>query len=687
MSIEIVRSVCPHDCPGACSLEVERPAPDRIGRVRGAAGHPYTDGVVCAKVARYAERVHHPQRLTTPLRRIGPKGSGAFAPLSWDEALDSLAEAIAAATRRHGPEAVWPYFYGGTMGQVQRPAVDRLRHAMGWSRQGMTICAAIAGAGWMAGVGARWGTDPREIAEADLIVLWGMNPVATQVNVMSLIATARKTRGARLVVIDPWRTATAAVADLHLAPKPGTDGALACAVMHVLLRDGLADRDYMARLTDASPALERHLETRTPEWAAAITGLTPEVIEGFARRYGNCKRSYIRFGYGMSRSRNGAAGLHAASCLPAMTGAWAYRGGGALLGTSGVFGLDTRAVDGSDMRDRGVRDLDMCQIGRVLTGDGEALKGGPPVAVMLVQNANPAATAPESARVREGLSREDLFLCVHEQFMTDTAALADLVLPATTFLEHDDLYTSYGHTFLQASRAVIAPVGQLRSNHDLIEALAARLRVSHPAFGLSAWEMVDRVLTASSHPGAEAVLAAGWIDCARPFAVQHFLEGFPGPGGRFRFAPDWARLGPDHAGMPALPDHMPVLEETDAEHPFRLVTAPSRHFLNTSFTETPSSRQAAGRPTVLIHPEDAAALGLTAGERVRLGNRRGAVDVHVEPSPDLTRGVVVVESIWPGSAFAGGLGINTLVGADRVAPAGGAAFHDTAVWLRRLEET
>lgn len=678
---DVLPSVCPHDCPGACALLVERPEPNRIGRIRGA-DQPYTDGVVCAKVARYAERVHHPDRILTPLARTGPKGSGRFAPLGWDEALDRVAEGFRAAADRLGPESVWPYFYGGTMGHVQRGSINRLRHLLGGSAQKTTICATIGGAGWMAGVGGKWGADPREMAEAELIVIWGMNPVATQVNVMTHIAKARKERGAKLVVVDPYRTATAEAADLHLAPRPGTDGALACAVMHVLFRDGLCDRAYMARLTEGAEALERHLASRTPAWAAAITGLSVGEIEAFARIYGMTRRSFLRVGYGMSRSRNGAVNIHAASCLPAVTGAWRHQGGGALFSSSGLFHLDTRLIEAPEARRPGTREIDMCLIGRALTGDAEALAGGPPVAAMLVQNANPAATAPESLLVRQGLAREDLFLVVHEQVMTDTARFADIILPATTFLEHDDLYSSYGHTFLQVARPVIPPQGEARSNHDLVNALCKRLGASHPALDLTAWEVVDRTLTASGYPGAEALHALGWLDCARPFEAMHFLEGFPQPGGRFRFAPDWAAVGADHAGLPALPDHAPLIEAADAEHPYRLVTAPARNFLNSTFTETESSLKLERRPTALVNPGDCAALSLADGDPVRLGNRRGSVVVHARAFAGVRSGVVVVESVWPAAAFVEGIGINVLVGADPAPPDGGGAFHDTAVWIR-----
>lgn len=683
--IDTLPSVCPHDCPSACALDVERTAPDRIGRVRGAA-QPYTDGVVCAKVARYAERVHHPDRLTRPLLRVGAKGEGKFVPVSWDEALDRVAGGFAAAAANHGPQAVWPYFYAGTMGLVARDGIERLRHVMGYSRQRKTICSALASAGWDAGVGARFGTDPREMALSDLIVVWGANPVATQVHVMNWVAKARKARGAKLVVVDPYRTATAEKADLHLMLRPGTDGALACGVMHVLFRDGMADRAWMARYTDDPAGLEAHLQTRTPAWTAAITGLPEDQIVAFAHLYGSTKRSFLRAGYGFTRSRNGSASMHAASCLPSVTGAWAHEGGGALYSASGGFGIDKTLIEGLDALDLATRVIDMSQIGRALTGDAEALSGGPPVTAMLIQNCNPAVTAPESLLVRQGLARDDLFLCVHEQFLTETAAYADVVLPATTFLEHDDLYLAGAHPFLQVHRPVIPPLAEARSNHDVISALAARLGARHEGFTLSAWELIDRTLKTSGYDGADAALAERWIDRGPQGAAKRFADGFPQPDGKFHFRADWAAIGLDDGRLPAFPDFAPIIEQADTEHPFRLVTAPARNFLNTSFTETPTSRAQEGRPTALVHPEDCAALGLTDGDTVRLGNRRGSVVVHARPFDGLQRGVVVVESIWPNHAFIEGVGINALVGADVPAPAGGAVFHDTAVWLRPAQK-
>lgn len=678
---DMAYSVCPHDCPSACALDIERLAPDRIGAVRGAEDNRYTAGVVCAKVARYAERVHHPDRLTKPLLRTGPKGGGDFREIGWDEALDRVAEAFIEKSAHHGSETVWPYYYAGTMGLVQRDGINRLRHVMCYSRQLRTICSALTDAGWLAGVGAKYGPDSCEIALSDLIVVWGSNPVHTQVNLMHHIAVARKTRGAKLVVVDPYRTGTAIIADRHLALRPGTDGALACAAMHVLFRDGWADRDYMARYADDPNRLETHLADRTPEWASAITGLDAAEIEEFATLYGANKRAMIRAGYGFSRSRNGAVNYHAVTCLPTVTGAWAHEGGGALYSNGGLFGLDMRLIEGTDAVDPRTRVLDMSRIGPVLTGDPRDIGDGPPVTALLIQNTNPMSVAPDLGRVKRGLSRDDLFVCVHEQFMTETARMADVVLPATTFLEHDDLYISLGHTHLQIGPRVIEPLGEARSNHDVLRALAGRLGAVHEGFGVDAWEVIDRTLLASGYCGADEMREKRWIDCVPPFEKGHFIDGFPTADGRFRFAPDWSAIGPHHEGMPELPDHHAIIDEADERHPFRLVTAPSRSFLNSSFTETPTGQAREDRPRAKIHPEDCRRLGVAAGDRIRMGNRRGSVTLFVEPFDGLQEGVTIVEGIWPGSAFEEEIGINLLVSADPGPPLGGAVFHDTAVWI------
>ena len=681
--VTLVPSVCPHDCTSTCALEVERLDAHTIGRVRGSTRNPYTAGVICEKVARYAERAHHPERLLHPLKRVGPKGSRQFARIAWDEALDRVAHAFTEQAARLGPEAVWPYYYAGTMGLVQRDGINRLRHVMRYSRWHSTICVRLSDTGWTVGTGAKRGVDLREVGEhSDLVVIWGGNPVHTQVNVMTHAMRARR-RGATIVVVDPYRTATAEQADLHLAVRPGTDGALACAVMHVLFAEGYADWAYLRRYTDAPDALAAHVASRSPAWAAPITGLPAEAIVAFARLYGRTRRSFIRCHHGFTRSRNGAVNMHAVSCLPAVTGAWQYPGGGALYGHTSIYPLDRSLIEGLDAVDPSVRLLDQSRLGPILTGDPDALGYGPPVTAMLVQNTNPAMVCPDLALVHKGLARDDLFLCVHEQFLTETAAFADVVLPATTFLEHDDFYTASGHTSFQVTRRVIEPPGECRENHWVVSELARRLGARHRGFGMTAWEIMDWTLRQSGMWDARTNWERGGQDMALPFETAHFLDGFAWPDGKFRFKPDWSRHGGRWREMPPLPDHFAVTDEATADRPFRLVAAPARAFLNSTFTETPGSLRREGRPTALLHPDDCAALGVAEGDRLVLGNARGRVTVHARPRAGQARGVVVVEGIWPNRHFESGLGINALTGADPAWPNGGAAFHDTAVWIRK----
>jgi anaerobic selenocysteine-containing dehydrogenase len=683
-------SACPHDCPSTCALDVEVIDGRTIGRIRGAPDNDYTAGVICAKVARYAERIHHPDRLTIPLLRTGPKGSGDFRPISWDEALDRVAEAFIAAEGRHGSETVFPYYYAGTMGLVQRDGIHRLRHAKRYSRQFDTICTNPAWTGWIAGAGRLSGPDPREMAKSDCVVIWGTNAVATQVNVMTHAVRARKTRGAAIVAVDVYETETVRQADLGLVIRPGTDAALACAVMHVAFRDGHADRDYLARYADVPEALEAHLQSRTPAWAAAITGLPVETIEAFARLVGTTKRTFFRLGYGMTRTRNGTVSMHAAASVAVVLGSFRYEGGGAFHNNGAIYGLNKMMIEGNDILDRATRQLDQSRIGAVLVGEQAALEGGPPVTAMLIQNTNPMTVAPEQEKVRRGFAREDLFVCVHEQFMTDTARMADVVLPATMFLEHDDIYKGGGHQYVLFGPKLVDPPGEARENHVVHVELARRLGVDHRGFAMTPREHVDWMLRNSGLGTLAELEEKRWIDCQPSFEQAHFLEGFGYPDGRFRFRPDWTRVKAPNNGpmgpwedMPTLPDFWPVIEEADETHPFRLVTAPARSFLNTSFVETRSSRAREGRPTLKIHPDDAAALLLVAGEIVAVGNARGEVRLAVELFGGLQRGVVVAEGVWANDAHEGGRGINTLTGADPVAPYGGAAFHDIKVWIRK----
>ncbi len=687
--VAIGHSVCPHDCPSTCALEVELLPDGRIGRVRGAKDNAYTDGVICAKVARYAERIHHPDRLMHPLRRKGAKGSKEFERISWDDALNITAEAMLKAERQFGAESVWPYYFAGTMGLIMRDGINRLRHVKKYSQMFSSICTTLAWTGYIAGTGKLAGPDPREMAKADCIVIWGTNPVNTQVNVMTHAVKARRERGARIVAIDIYRNGTLAQADMALCLRPGTDGALACAVMHVLFHDGHANWPYMEQYTDCPRELEAHLRSRTPEWAAAITGLTVAEIEAFAKLVGTTPKTYFRLGYGFSRQRNGAHNMHAASCIPAVTGGWLHEGGGAFHNNGAIYKWDKGLIEGHDARDDSVRMLDMSRIGPVLCNDPKDLCGGPPVTALFIQNMNPVQVAPEQRKVKQGFLRDDLFVCTHEQFMTATAELSDIVLPATMFLEHDDVYQGGGHQYILLGPKLMDVPGECRSNHDVLAGLASRLGAKHAGFEMSPRDLIDETLQKSGWGTLANLEEKKWLDCQPDFETSHYVKGFAYPDGKFRFKPDWPNVpasrkhdwGIAHL-VPSLPDHWDVNEKVDAQHPFKLATSPARNYLNSSFNEMPTSRAREGRPRAKIHPADLARLGLNDGAKIRMGNGRGEITLHAEAFDCVLPGVVIVEAIPPNSAFENGEGINTLTSSDQIAPFGGAAFHDNHCWIR-----
>ena len=687
----IARSVCPHDCPSTCALDVEIVDAHTIGRVRGAKDDPYTAGVICEKVARYAERVHHPDRLLYPQRRVGRKGEARFERISWDEALDEIVARFRAIEAEFGAESIWPYHYAGTMGHVQRDGIQRLRNARGYSNQYETICTGSAFPGFIAGTGLLAGPNPEQMAESDCIVIWGTNPVHTQVNVMTHAIRARKERGARIVVVDIYRTATMEQADLGLVIRPGTDGALALAVMHVLLREKLADRAFLAKYTDFSDAFATHVEGRTPRWAARVTGLSIEEIEAFARLVGSTPRTFFRIGFGFSRQRNGATNMHAVLCIPAMIGAWRHRGGGAFHSNSGTWALDKSLITGKAVDGNRARWLDMSELGPILTGDRKALKDGPPVKALFIQNTNPANVNPDQSLVRQGLEREDLFCVVHEQFMTDTARLADIVLPATMFLEHNDYYTRGGHNRVLYGPQLVEAPGEARPNFEVINELLRRFGANDPSLEFTDRQMVEQTFRRSGYGELDEIAKVGFVERALPEEKARFADGFDWPDGRFRFAPDWAAVAAkkgyiwvcDPSEMPRFADWWDINEPTDAAHPFRLATSPSRVFLNSTFTETPGSQKRVQKPLVFVHPLDASVAGIAEGDVVTLGNRRGEVVLTASIYGGLQRGVLIAEGIHPNRAHANGRGINTLIGADPIPPFGGAAFHDCAVWLRK----
>jgi anaerobic selenocysteine-containing dehydrogenase len=692
-NIKIGRSVCPHDCPSACALEVELLDGRTIGRVRGAKDNSYTKGVICEKVARYAERVHHKERLLYPMKRTGPKGAGEFTRITWDEALDLTATAFLRAEKEHGAESVWPYWYAGTMGLLMRDGIERLVNAKGYSSMYGTVCIALSWPGFYAGTGRIAGVDPREMQKSDLIVVWGGNPVNTQVNVMTHVAIARKERGAKLACVDIYETGTMKQADIKLLIKPGTDGALACGVMHVLFRDGHADWDYLHQYTDDPAGMEANLKSKTPEWAAAICGCPASEIEAFAKLIGQTPRAYFRIGYGFARSRNGAANMHAVSCIPAITGAWKHEGGGALHSNSGMYKWNKHLLEAKDAK-KGQRVMDQSRVGEVLCGNRQDLQGGPPVAAMLIQNTNPLSIAPDQNRVREGFARDDLFVCVHEQFITETAKYADVLLPATMFLEHDDIYQGGGHSHIMWGGKLIEPPGECRSNDFVIRELARRVGAKHESFEHSGDALIDDLLKRSGRKGLEQLEEENWFDVQPDFETAHFLNGFGHADGKFHFRADWkgaaramsamGALGPLE-NLPEWPGHHAAHEQADETYPFRLATSPARTFLNSSFNETPGSRAREGRPSVLMHPGDLGALGLADGAKVKVGSRRGEVVLHAKAFEGVRRGVVIAEGLWPNHLHEGGKGINTLTGADQPAPAGGGAYHDNAVWVRGAE--
>jgi anaerobic selenocysteine-containing dehydrogenase len=677
-----MRSVCPHDCPSCCSLEVAV-EDGRLTAVTGA-DHPFTQGLICGKVRAYAERVHSPLRLTRPLRRVGPKGAGRFEPIGWDAAVAEIAERWQAIVARHGGEAILPFSYAGSMGQVQYHAGHALFHALGASLLDRTICVATAYAGWRATVGAVTGNDSEQMVGADLVVLWGLNAAYSTINVMTLVKQARA-RGARVVVIDPYRTPTALQADEHLMVRPGTDGALALAVMHVLIAEDRVDHAYLARATVGFEALARHVEDWSPERVADIVGVPAATIVAFARRYGATPASFLRIGIGLSRHDNGGMTCRTLACLPALTGAYAHPHGGALLSAGGTAGLALGVLERPDLIPRPVpRIINMIQLGRALTDPALA----PPVKALYVYSSNPAAVCPNQTLVMQGLAREDLFTVVHEQVMTDTAQWADLVLPATTSMEHEDLYRSYGQFYLQLARPVLPPVGESRSNWEVFGLLARALGVAAEHYARTP-EAVIRQLLAGGDSTVRAITyerlcAEGSVRLNLPRPYRPFADGAPTPSGKVElYSETLARRG-----LPPLPTWTPLAEGPDAgavtvRYPLQCIVPPNRFFLNSSFSQSELLRRRQGAPTVMLAPADAAVRGIADGDQVRVESARGAA-LFTARITDATRaGVAVVEGIWWHRFHPGGRGVNVLTDDREADMGGGPVLHSNLVDVSR----
>jgi anaerobic selenocysteine-containing dehydrogenase len=678
-----MQSVCPHDCPSACSLSVTVEG----GRVVGVTGdpeHPFTQGVICGKVREYAERLYSPLRLETPLRRTGQKGSGEFARISWEAALEEVAGRWREIIAQAGAEAILPFSYAGTMGRVQYHAGHPFFHALGASRLERTICTATAYAGWRGTLGAVTGNDSEQMTGADLVVLWGINAAYTTVNLMTLVKQARE-RGARVVCIDPYRTRTARQADLHLMVRPGSDGALALAMMHVLIGEGLVDHGYLERATVGYERLAEHVRQYSPAAVAPIVGLGADTIVRFARDYAATRKAFIRVGIGLSRHDNGAMTCRAIACLPALTGAYADPNGGALLSSTDAFGLDLAVLERPDLMPRPApRSINMIQLGRALTDPTLA----PPVRSLYVYNSNPAAICPRQELVLRGLAREDLFTVVHEQVMTDTARYADIVLPATTSMEHLDLYKSYGHLYLQLAEPVVPPSGESKSNWEVFQLLARALGVATAHYAKNPEQLIRELLAS----GDESIRGITYerlrqersVRLSLPRPYLPFADGAPTPSGKVEF---YSRTF-EALGQPPLPTYTSLAEGPAnsvlaRRYPLQCIVPPNRFFLNSSFSQSELLRARQRAPMVLMAPADAATRNIASGDRVWVSNDRGSALFTAEVTDDTQAGVAVIEGIWWHRFQPGGRGVNVLT-SDRVADLGGGpALHSNLVEIAR----
>src|SRR5512143_2472881 len=676
-----LKVVCPHDCPDTCVMTVDV-EDGRAVAIGGDPGHRFTQGFLCAKVNRYLERVYSPDRLLRAVRRGGRKGEGRLERISWDEALDTVAERFRAVAREHGPQSILPYSYAGNMGLLGYGSMDRrFFHALGASRLDRTICASAGAAGWKATVGKAMGYDPEAVVHARLVVAWGANIVSSNVHFWPFVEEARR-RGARLVCVDPYRSRTAERSDLHLALYPGTDAALALGMMHVVFRDGLEDRDWLERYTVGREELRERAREWPPSRAAAATGLTAEQIESFAREYATTRPSAIRLNYGMNRHAGGGMAVRTVTCLPAVVGAWRDPGGGALLSTSGTFPVDSDALERPDLVPPGTRTINMVQLGRALTDP--ALD--PPVKALFVYNSNPAAVAPEQEAVRRGLAREDLFVVVHEQMATDTADFADILLPATTALEHYDLHKAYGHLYISLSPPAIAPLGEALPNTELFRRLAARMSLDHPCLQDSD-EEIARQAFKWDHPFMKGITLErlerqGSVRLSVPDPFVPFAEGgFPTPSGRCELRSEkLAREGHDPVAGYVPPREGPTsAPEVAKRYPLAFISPPAHHFLNSTFSAQPVFLRREGDARVTIHPDDAAERGISEGSMVRVLNDRGSFLARARVSDAARPGVVVGLSIWWPKLCPGGRNANAVTSQEVTDMGGGATFIDALV--------
>jgi anaerobic selenocysteine-containing dehydrogenase len=681
----VVRGACPHDCPDTCAMLITVEDGKAIA-IRGAPDHPPTGGTLCTKVARYLERTYSKERVLQPMRRMGKKGEGRFERISWDEALDTIAARFAAiAASPDGPPAIVPYSYAGTMGLLQYGSMDRrFFHRLGASLLDRTICASAGKAGWVATIGATLGTDVEQFVDSRLILIWGSNPVTSNLHLWTRVQEAKR-RGARLIAIDPYRSQTAEKCHEHIALLPGTDAALALGMMYVLIAEDLVDHDYIERYTIGFDALRGRAAEFPPERVAQICGIAPDTVTALARTYGTTRPAAIRLNYGMQRHAGGGNAVRAVACLPALVGAWRDPAGGALLSSSGTYPVDSSALERPDLIQGKPRTINMSAIGDALLAAKD-----PPIRAIYVYNSNPVAIAPESAKVAAGFARDDLFCVVHEIFQTDTADYADILLPATTQLEQVDIHTSYGHLYALANNPAIAPLGEAKPNTEVFRLLAARMGFSESCFRDTDDDLARQAFLAQ-HPRAagidwDVMKERGFQRLAVADAHAPFANGdFPTPSGKCElYSATLAKEGHD-----PLPTFVPPRESVASNpalaerYPLAFISPPARNFLNSSFANLPAFVAEEKTPRLEIHPDDARPRGIATGDRVRIFNDRGSFSAEARVSERARDGVVVAPSIWWKKLSPDGANANAVTGQALTDLGRAATFYDCLVEVER----
>ena len=710
----VVHTVCSHDCPDSCGVLVTVDASGRAVKVAGDPKHPVTQGFLCGKVAKYLDRVYAPERILYPLKRKagvakGPLVKGreheAFERVSWDEALDAIAARLQRISDEFGPEAILPYSYAGTIGQLGFGSMDRrFFHRLGACQLERTICSEAGGEAWKLVYGVKLGTPTEDFRLAKLVLAWGANIHGNNVHLWPFIEHSRR-NGGRLIVIDPYKTRTAALADWHIAIRPGTDGALALGMMQVILNEGLEDRAYIAAMTHGFERLAERVKEYTPERVAAWTGMTAAEIEALARKYATTQPAALRLNYGVQRTENGGTAARTIAMLPALTGAWKYRGGGAVLSTSGAFDWDKDALQRPDLAlasplGRLARTVNMCELGGALTGEGTGIRDQGSVKALFVYNSNPAAVAPNGNAVKAGMERSDLFTVVHELFFTDTTDYADYILPATTFLEHTDVQGAYGHYYVQLSQQAIEPPGEARPNVWLFGQLAQRMGFEEDCFRDEAEDLVGQALAIgvdghSTIAGMEHVTLDGLKEQGhipmgfyREPETEPFLPfsagTVPTPSGKVEFYSKTLAA----KGLDPLPGFIPAVEsrwgKDAARYPLEFLSRKADNYMNSTFAHLDVHRKMEARKSqrLEMHPEDAAARGIAEGDAVRIWNDRGALRLTAMMNASLPAGVVAGQLDWAKWSGKGG-NVNALT-SERLTDIGaGATFYSTLVEVEK----